>query len=267
MIKPASYWALHKHSDPLTLGRVGVALSGRRDELKPPLSASEALIVAMIEQDNEWHNERIDKQKEDWAKRQREKRARDKAKANGKENITDVTVMSRCHRDNGDNHDVTIPPSLPPSLPSSTLSKESECILRAREETERLKRKDVPDEKTVVTTATTVMGVNEAFAKWWFKEMVARDWTNTDGSMIGFHNWRPTLKAWFNRAKPEELAAIETSAKATKKKQITVKPEDWELCAERCGRFRGAICHAGCATPPQLRARPIPPEECEHFEV
>lgn len=263
MIKPASYWALHKHSDPITLGRVGVALAGRRNELQPPLSKSEALIVSMIEQDNEWHNERIDKQKEDWAKRQREKRARDKAKANGKESITDVTVMSRCHRDNGDNHDVTIPSS----LPSSTLSKESECILRAREEGMRLKRRDVPDEKTVVSTATTVMGVNEAFAKWWYKEMVARDWTNTDGSMIGNHNWRPTLKAWFNRAKPEELAAIETSAKAVRRNQITVKSEDWELCAERCGHFSGGRCCAGCATPPQLRARPIPPEECEHFEV
>lgn len=262
MIKPASYWALHKHSDPLTLGRVGVALAGRRDELNPPLNTTEALIVSMIEQDNKWHNERIDKQKEDWAKRQREKRARDKAKAEGKENITDVTVMSRRHRDNGDNHDVTIPPS----LPSSTLSNESEYILRAREEGMRLKRRDVPDEKTVVTTATTVMGVNEAFAKWWYKEMVARDWTNTDGSMIGNHNWRPTLKAWFNRAKPEEIAAIETSAKAVRRNQITVKAEDWELCAERCGHFKCGECRAGHTTPPQLRARPIPPEECMHFE-
>lgn len=266
MIKPASYWALHKHSDPLTLGRVGVALAGRRDELNPPLSTTEALIVSMIEQDNEWHNERIDKQKEDWAKRQREKRARDKAKAEGKENITDVTVMSRCHRDNGDNHDVTIPPSLPSSLPSSTLSKESECILRAREEKERPMRRDVPDEKTVVTTATTVMGVNEAFAKWWYKEMVARDWTNTDGSMIGNHNWRPTLKAWFNRATPEELAAINVEAKNAPKPRV-YKAEDWELCAERCGHFRGGRCCAGCATPPQLRAIPMPPEECENFEV
>lgn len=30
MIKPASYWVLHKHADALIIGRVGVALAGRR---------------------------------------------------------------------------------------------------------------------------------------------------------------------------------------------------------------------------------------------
>ena len=29
MIKPASYWVLHKHADALIIGRVGVALAGR----------------------------------------------------------------------------------------------------------------------------------------------------------------------------------------------------------------------------------------------
>ena len=108
------------------------------------------------------------------------------------------------------------------------------------------------------------MGVPEAFARWWYREMTARDWTNTDGSPIGNRNWRPTLKAWFNRATPEELAEVKRQAEV-KPKVATYKPEDWLLCAERCAAFASGRCTAGKIVPPQCRPRPIPPEECDKF--
>jgi hypothetical protein len=108
------------------------------------------------------------------------------------------------------------------------------------------------------------MGVPEAFARWWYREMMARDWTNTDGSPISNRNWRPTLKAWFNRATPEELAEVKRQQEV-KPKVVSYKPEDWLLCAERCDAFAAGRCTFGKIVPPQFRPHPIPPEECDKF--
>lgn len=64
MIKPASYWALHKTADALTLGRVGLALAGRAAELNPPLSPAEKCLVSVIEQDSVWMDERMAERRE-----------------------------------------------------------------------------------------------------------------------------------------------------------------------------------------------------------
>ena len=56
---------------------------------------------------------------------------------------------------------------------------------------------------------------------------------------------------------------------------MAFKRESWELCAERCKHFfecAGAdesqcFCRKGRKIPPQLRERPVAPEECEQFEA
>lgn len=251
MIKPASLWAFLKETpDQNFVGRICTALGGH--PATPPLNTAENIILRMIEQDNEWMDERMDAQKEKWRLRKAEYR---KSKKD----------VSHCPEDN----ETVLPcltPSLPPSVPSSVHpslppsvppAPKGACIITPT-------RGDVPDEKTVVTVATTVMMVPEAFARWWYREMVARDWTTTDGSPIGNRNWRALLKAWYNRATPQELAEINReAAKATK--PVDVKPEDWQLCAERCERMRDGRCTAGKILPPQCRPHPVPPEECDKF--
>ena len=75
MIKPASYWALHKHADAYTIGRVGVALAGREAELDPPLSPTELALVAVVRQDSDWMDERVDDRRERDRKRKAAYRA------------------------------------------------------------------------------------------------------------------------------------------------------------------------------------------------
>ena len=62
MIKPSSYWALHKTCDAYTLGRVGATLGGQK--VSPPLNPAEAALVAVIRQDSEWMDERIEDRRE-----------------------------------------------------------------------------------------------------------------------------------------------------------------------------------------------------------
>jgi hypothetical protein len=126
-------------------------------------------------------------------------------------------------------------------------------------------RVGIPTEKTVLA-AVPAMGVTEAFARWWYREMTARDWTNTNGSRITNLNWRPTLKAWFNRAKPEELAECGRQEAERRETARHFAAEDWALCAERCARFRDGRCTAGAKVPPNCQKPPAPPEECATFK-
>ncbi len=161
----------------------------------------------------------------------------------------------------------TYHPTTHPSLPPSTLPSTHPVGVCANTAPART-RGDVPDEATVVATATSSMGVGAAYARWWWREMEARGWRNTDGSRIGHDNWRPTLKAWRNRATERELAEIEAEErKRAAARPRAWRPEDWLLCAERCANFRDGRCAGGCITPPDRRPRPIPPEECQHYRA
>lgn len=96
MIYPEAYYAAHKEaSTPEELGRIGFALIGRGDELSPPLSGAERLLVQTIQRCNKWHTEKRDEIKEGWRDRQRKRRA------NNPEGVTDVTDVTRDKRDNG----------------------------------------------------------------------------------------------------------------------------------------------------------------------
>ena len=128
-------------------------------------------------------------------------------------------------------------------------------------------RRDVPTLAVVVNAAKSVMGVGEGYARWWYAEMEARDWTSTDGSRISTRNWRPVLKAWWNRATPEERAEADAAARrAEAERPRAWTAADWTLCAERCARCAGASCAAGVKEPPALnRAHPHPPESCPQY--
>ena len=127
----------------------------------------------------------------------------------------------------------------------------------------------MPALAVVVNAAKSVMGVSEAYARWWYAEMEARDWTCADGMRVSTRNWRPQLKAWWNRAKPEEREEAERALrKAEEAKPRTFAEGDWTLCAERCAAYRGGgRCGGGCIVPPDRRPRPIPPEDCQHFSA
>lgn len=113
MIKPASYWALHKVADPTTLGRVGVSLAGR--EVDPPLSPAEAALVGVIQKDSEWYDERV----EAMQKREAERKA---AYRKRKETETgNVPNVPECPRDKTGqaSSDGCPAPSVRPSVPPS----------------------------------------------------------------------------------------------------------------------------------------------------
>ncbi len=194
----------------------------------------------------------------------------------------DITPVTQCHATERDTTNVTQDgvtqhvsrtTYLHTNLLTNLLTQDKECVCanahaRAREEVgkdEVRTRGDVPTLKQVVAVATTAMGVPADYAKWWYKRMVAADWTTSSGSHIGHGNWRPTLMGWYNRATEKELAQIEADAKRAKQKPRELTPEDWQLCSERCSNWGSCGCGGGIKTPPQLSAAPHPPEECPKF--
>ena len=128
-------------------------------------------------------------------------------------------------------------------------------------------REGKPELRQVLNTATTTMGVPEYYARWWYAEMEARGWLNTDGTSVWTRNWRPTLKAWYNREDQKHLAEIRNDQTAGEKREIVVSAKDWLLCAERCANCQnGCGCQAGIRIPPSKDPdHPHPPEECKSF--
>ena len=117
----------------------------------------------------------------------------------------------------------------------------------------------------MLAAATGVMGVSADYARWWYREMEARGWANTDGSTVSNANWRPTLKAWWNRRKPSEMNDIEHDRLELAAKCRVFTAQDWELCAERCANWNGKECTQHCACPPACMMPPFPPEDCRCF--
>ena len=67
-------------------------------------------------------------------------------------------------------------------------------------------------------------------------------------------------------AKEDEYERIKR-LEALRRVEMSAKPESWELCGERCAMFREGKCSMGCKIPPQLRERPVAPEECGQFKA
>jgi len=278
VIKPASYWALHKTCDAYTLGRVGATLGGQTVE--PPLTVAEAALVSVIRQDSEWMDERMEAQREKWAKAKRERRAKDGAEHNSdvlkcpkdKRGQGKCPQMSEGHaRTREESSDVSqcptmsssLPPSVPPSVPPTL---DNTNVLSASTSDTRT-RGDVPGLKDVVSAATSTMGVPGWYARWWYEQMVAYDWSSTKGVRIGHGNWKAMLKAWHNRSlgDAKEYERVRSEYAAKKPKAVKVTAADWGLCAERCSACRDGRCTKGEAVPPQMRPWPITPEECDGF--
>lgn len=256
MIKPASYWALHKTADAKTLGRVALALAGREGELSPPLAYAEKLIVGIIRKDSEWMDENIAEKKRRVAEAVKAHRARKKAAADEKgvsgendvrgESITPITPVA------------TPPPPTPPVddvKPYEPIHAPHENLQSGEVEL-----------KEVVNVAVHTMGVPEAYARWWFKQMEDSDWKTTKGLAVNRRNWRAQLKAWYNRATHDEIDKINREMAKSKKAVVRVTVKDWELCKERCANCANGIsCVKGVKIPPTKDTPPKPPEECPHY--
>ena len=118
-----------------------------------------------------------------------------------------------------------------------------------------------------VLAACDAMRVPAWYARWWYEEMTARDWTKVDGSPIGNQNWRPVMKSWWNRDEKDgaHLAEIRERHEVRPVERVVYTAEDWLLCSERCANCTGSGCGKGVTVPPVRSEKPYPPEECGQF--
>ena len=249
MIKPESLWSLCKSCpDSKWIGDIMRALGGQ----EVTLDFGQKQMLTTIQSDSQWMDEHFEKKRE--RERQRMKAYRETKKKPGETDVARCNALSqlqtdvaRCNALSQLQTDVAHPTSLPPSLPTSLPTKSVRDISAPARTPAR---RDVPTCEAVVS-ACEVTGVPTWYAKWWHAEMAARDWTKVDGSPVSNRNWRPVLKSWWNRdaknaAHLQELRA-EHEPKVVVRK--TYRPEDWVLCAERCGNFCDGRCAKGVAVP------------------
>lgn len=264
MIKPVSLWNfIHECdlSDAEYIGRVCIALTGKEVEF----TRAERIQYAMIAKDNADMDERISVKKAADRERKRAWREKESEKERGRTR-TDADIVGQTVKDaeGADSASSSIHPSVRPSVRPED-NNVSVSIPRAR-------KSNLPTESQVVSVAKSAMMVPEHYARWWYREMVGRGWANTDGSTVDGSNWRPTLKAWYKRATPAELAEAKDLVEKTPKSRTT-KAEDWTLCIERCAnanqdpRTGTCRCSRGCIVPPNLLPNPQPPEQCTGFKT
>ena len=119
-----------------------------------------------------------------------------------------------------------------------------------------------------------------AQCKAWLEYMTSIGWVFSTGGAITPKNCLRSMRMW--RKVDERMAqrdcrkAGETASRneyevqkereAAKRKAQAENPANWELCAERCGCYCQGECACGCTIPPQVRERPIAPEECEGYQ-
>ena len=125
----------------------------------------------------------------------------------------------------------------------------------------------------------------------WMDFMDEVGWRFKDGTQVTKNTFARSLRMW-HKVQPkivaetisrlhktqrraqmgcdfEEMERIKKSIAEKKLKAALSEPNAWELCDERCAEF----CADGCpkckhwSIPPQLRERPIPPEQCLHFKA
>lgn len=266
MIKPDGLWNFFKSApDAETIGRVCMKLAGREGELEEPLNKYELGFAREIINSDEWHmkaQERIvqRKRRDYLIKKSSEGSISEDESAeldelnkilSEKSSVAKTAKMTKMENvEKTANAAIRMYPSVRPSV-----QEELHSHTRARE--------GKPELRQVLNTATATMGVPEYYARWWYAEMTARGWLNTDGTAVGTHNWRPTLKAWHNREDAKHLAEIREAASAAEKREIKVSAKDWTLCEERCANCTNGKCARGIRIPPELEKRP--PEECKGF--
>ena len=103
-------------------------------------------------------------------------------------------------------------------------------------------------------------GVPLAFVKDRLAEWKRDGWRTTQDKPITRQNIKAHLRAWWRHEKnPERYTMPEA-----KTRKYTAK--DWALCRERCAHCAAHGCGKGMTEPPDKRAFPEPPEECQMFE-
>ena len=274
MVRPAALYNKARFSrDIASLGRVVAVLCGNPRISRNDLTDAELSSLEEIENENE----EMDKATAKEARRKAEYRAAKLAGQNAQAKCPEMSQGQTAQAESSEMsqgqtarpHQTTIQPTYQPTYqPTEHNNTVSVCVRAPAPAPEvRADRHDVPTLKTVVDAATSVMNVSEGYARWWYAEMEARDWTTSDGMRISTRNWRPQLKSWWNRAKPEERdEADRLMRKREAAKPKTYAPKDWALCEEQCACYLGnGRCRCGHVVPPDQRPHRIPPTECQHF--
>ena len=276
MVRPAALYNKARFSrDIASLGRVVAVLCGNPRISRNDLTDAELSSLEEIENENE----EMDKATAKEARRKAEYRAAKLAGQNAQAKCPEMSQGQTAQAESPEMsqgqtarpHQTTIQPTYQPTVqPTEHNNTVSVCVRApapAPAPEVRADRHDVPTLKTVVDAATSVMNVSEGYARWWYAEMEARDWTTSDGMRISTRNWRPQLKSWWNRAKPEECdEADRLMRKREAAKPKTYAPKDWALCEEQCACYLGnGRCRCGHVVPPDQRPHRIPPTECQHF--
>ena len=122
--------------------------------------------------------------------------------------------------------------------------------------------------------------------KAWLKYMHEVGWCFYDGKPVTPINCLRSMRMWKkvderkaaeNAGNGRGRAAVGANSKeneyerlkrleALRRVEMSAKPESWELCGERCAMYRHGKCSIGRKIPPQLRERPVAPEECPQFK-
>lgn len=243
------------------------------------LDENEQMVYEMIANDNGWMDERMQVKREKERVRKAERRAQNRAMDGAAQDakVQDKVNVPQCPTDKtgqggtsevsqgqrGVPHPSYLPTSLPSSLPSSP---ESESVV-APARSVRIVNSSL-DKKTVVGTATGVMGIPQWYAEYWYDLMEKIAWEGRNGANVK-DSWRKTLMSYWQRESEQKKAEIKAEAEAQRKAAIVQEPTeaDWVLCAERCKN-----CHEqanGTHSCYWLRKPPTmhncPPEECKDF--
>lgn len=128
------------------------------------------------------------------------------------------------------------------------------------------------------------VGLNRSQRIAWLKYIDSVGWCYPTGRKITELNCQRSMRMW--RVVDERLAAEKGRGRgsangagakeneyerikrleALRRVEMAAKPESWELCGERCAMFLRGKCSKGRKIPPQLRERPVAPEECPQFK-
>ena len=128
------------------------------------------------------------------------------------------------------------------------------------------------------------LGMSDGELDGWLEFMNQVDWKFANGNAVTPNNYLRSLRMWHKTEekkwwrKPgyyncqgenrEEMERIKKQCAEEKLKKAMESESAWELCEERCAEFDAKRCPK-CkhwSVPPQLRERPIPPEQCLHFK-
>lgn len=139
----------------------------------------------------------------------------------------------------------------------------------------------------VLREAARRIGMTDAEVRGWVGYMEEVGWAFANGKPVDECNFRRSLRMWHvveqskayaappgGRAssRAEEVRRLAEAGEARRvaqeeasRRALAREASAWVLCAERCAHCAGVLCARGMAIPPQLRARPVPPEECPRF--